>query len=83
MPATTITTAARVRASAPRQEPVDAGDADVGQPRDVLPERSGGHRRFLGDRQIARPGGHDQDRSDATGWRPRLAPGRRTVAPTR
>ena len=43
------------------QEPVQAGDADVGDQRDLAVPGLGGDPRLLGHRQVAGPGRHDHD----------------------
>ena len=46
-----------------REQPVDAGDADVHQSLDPRSERLGHHGGFLGHGQVAGAGGDDQDGS--------------------
>ena len=62
MPATTITTRAAARRVALAEQPVKAGDADVVQSRStVLPINSAVTRRLLGDGDVGRAGGGDND----------------------
>ena len=61
MPATTTRASAPPSASSWLEQAVQAGDADVGDQRDLAVPRLGRHPRLLGDGQVARPGGHDHD----------------------
>ncbi len=51
---------------------MNACHADIVERFDGISEHPGGHERFLGDRDIARPGRHDEDRSTAAGRLGRL-----------
>ena len=76
MPATTMMTRAAIEAVVFAEQPVEAGDADVVQPIDRVAHDLGGDGRFLGDRQVGRAGGGDQDRAAA---RRRRLPMRRVI----
>ena len=67
MPATTMTTPRLPQPLAGREQAVDPGHADVGQPLDPVPERLGHDGRLLGDGQIAGAGRHHEDRAGAGG----------------
>ncbi len=55
-----------------REQPMDAGDADVVQARDAVARQLGRQRRFLGDRQVGRAGSNHQDLSAADDRRRRV-----------
>ena len=58
-------TRAEAEAIAFAEHTMDAGDADVVEPLDAVAHHVGGDDRFLGDRQIGRAGGGDDDRAPA------------------
>ena len=70
MPATTMIDAGRGEPCALAEQAVDAGDADVVEPVDVVAHQLRGARRFLGDRQVGGAGGGDEDRALARASRP-------------
>ena len=52
------------------EQAMDAGDADVEQPIDRVAHHFGRDARFLGDRQIGRARGRDENRAAARAARP-------------
>ena len=63
-------TRAAVEARALAEQAMEAGDADVVQPVDVVAHQLGRARRFFGDRQVGRAGRGDDDRALAAARRP-------------
>ena len=65
MPATTITISAAASRLAMREQPVQAGHADVEDPLDPVARQLGGQGRLLGDRHVGGPRADHRDRAAA------------------
>ena len=70
MPATTMIDPCGASALALAEQPVQPGDADVVQPRDLVAHQLGGSRRLFRDRQVGRAGRGDDDGALARASRP-------------